>query len=75
MKLERRLALVSNNNQQDAASASNYSASCAMVRSPSTAASATFALKAGVWFRRGRLDMLSPDSQAQRACRQAENSN
>jgi Flp pilus assembly protein TadG len=36
------------------------------------AASATFALKAGVWFRRGRLDMVSPDSQAQRACRQAE---
>jgi hypothetical protein len=32
-----------------------------------TAASATFALKAGVWFRRGRLDrldMASPDSQA-----------
>src|SRR5262245_5078408 len=28
------------------------------------AASATFALKAGVWFRRGRLDMVSPDSQA-----------
>src|SRR2546429_5750877 len=28
------------------------------------AASATFALKTGVWFRRGRLDMVSPDSQA-----------
>src|SRR5215471_11125461 len=28
------------------------------------AASATFALKAGVWFRRGRLIMVSPDSQA-----------
>src|SRR5262245_43685531 len=28
------------------------------------AASATFALKADVWFRRGRLDMVSPDSQA-----------
>src|SRR5436190_8752465 len=28
------------------------------------AARATFALKAGVWFRRGRLDMVSPDSQA-----------
>jgi transposase-like protein len=28
------------------------------------AASATFAFKAGVWFRRGRLDMVSPDSQA-----------
>src|SRR6266404_3440223 len=26
------------------------------------AASATFALKAGVWFRRGRLVMVSPDS-------------
>jgi hypothetical protein len=26
-------------------------------------ASATFALKAGVWFRRGRLLMISPDSQ------------
>src|SRR5262245_9818052 len=35
-----------------------------MVRSPLMAASATFALKAGVWFRRGRLDMVSPDSQA-----------
>jgi hypothetical protein len=28
------------------------------------AAMATFALKAGVWFRRGRLFMVSPDSQA-----------
>src|SRR6516225_7213163 len=28
------------------------------------AASATFALKAAVWFRRGRLIMVSPDSQA-----------
>src|SRR5260370_12357368 len=28
------------------------------------AAKATFALKAGVWFRRGRLCMVSPDSQA-----------
>jgi len=28
------------------------------------AASATLALKAGVWFRRGRLCMISPDSQA-----------
>jgi hypothetical protein len=27
------------------------------------AASATFALKAGVWFRRGRLLIVSPDSQ------------
>src|SRR5712664_861902 len=31
-----------------------------MVRSPLTAASATFALKAGEWFRRGRLFMVSP---------------
>src|SRR6266849_1240470 len=43
---------------------SNCSASCASVRSPLIAASATFALKAGVWFRRGRLFMVSPDSQA-----------
>jgi len=28
------------------------------------AASATFALKAGVWFRRGRLLVVSPDSRA-----------
>jgi hypothetical protein len=28
------------------------------------AASATLALKAGVWFRRGRLLMVSPDSRA-----------
>jgi hypothetical protein len=28
------------------------------------AASATFALKAAVWFRRARLVMLTPDSQA-----------
>src|SRR5450631_1373212 len=28
------------------------------------AASANFALKAGVWFRRGRLFMVSPDSRA-----------
>src|SRR5690349_7565997 len=35
-----------------------------MVRSPLMAASATLALNAGVWFRRGRLDMISPDSQA-----------
>src|SRR5450756_1779064 len=28
------------------------------------AASATFALKAGVWFRRGRLLMVSPDSRS-----------
>ena len=34
---------------------------CANVRS---AASATLALKAGVWFRRGRLCMVSPDLQA-----------
>src|SRR6266853_3398235 len=43
---------------------SNCSASCASVRSPLIAASATFALKAAVWFRRGRLFMVSPDSQA-----------
>src|SRR5208282_1526023 len=43
---------------------SNCSASCASVRSPLIAASATFAVKAGVWFRRGRLFMVSPDSQA-----------
>src|ERR1700730_9931997 len=36
------------------------------------AASATFALQAGEWFRRGRLFMLSPDSRAQRARCQAE---
>ncbi len=46
--------------------------SWAIVRSPLTAASATFALKAGVWFRRGRLFMVSPDSRAYRARRQAE---
>src|SRR5215471_16966804 len=43
---------------------SNCSASCASVRSPLIAAIATFALKAGVWFRRGRRFMVSPDSQA-----------
>jgi hypothetical protein len=37
-----------------------------------TAASATFALKAAVWFRRGRLFIVSPDSRAYRARRQAE---
>ncbi|WP_354232049.1 hypothetical protein, partial [Bradyrhizobium sp. F1.4.3] len=31
---------------------------------PLTAASATFALKAGVWFRRARLLIVAPDSQA-----------
>jgi hypothetical protein len=51
---------------------SNCSASCAIVRSPLMAARATFALKAGVWFRRGRRFMVSPDSQAQRARCQAE---
>src|ERR1700738_1615954 len=35
-----------------------------MVRSPCRAATATFALKVGVWFRRGRLFMVSPDSLA-----------
>src|SRR5258708_3202833 len=48
------------------------SASWASVRSPLMAASATFALKAGVWFRRGRLFIVSPDSLAQRARCQAE---
>src|SRR5215813_12637379 len=44
---------------------SNCSASCASVRSPLLmAAKATFALKAGVWFRRGRRFMVAPDSQA-----------
>src|SRR6185295_2783993 len=43
---------------------SNCSASCAIVRSPLMAASATFALKDAVWFRRGRLVMVTPDSQA-----------
>src|ERR1700724_1388694 len=40
------------------------SANRASVRSPFRAASATFALKVGVWFRRGRLFMVSPDSLA-----------
>src|ERR1700751_3083161 len=39
---------------------SKCSASWAMVRSPLTAARATFALKAAEWFRRGRLLMDSP---------------
>src|SRR5215469_12206193 len=43
---------------------SNCSASCTSVRSPLFAAIATFALKADVWFRRGLLLMLSPDSRA-----------
>src|SRR3977135_4127484 len=43
---------------------SNCSASWASVRSPLIAAIATFALKAGVWFRRARLLIVSPDSQA-----------
>ena len=33
---------------------------------------ATFALKAGVWFRRARFFIFAPDSQAKHACRQAE---
>ena len=37
-----------------------------------TTASATFALKAGVWFRRARLVIVSPDSRANLARRQAE---
>jgi hypothetical protein len=51
---------------------SNCSASCAIVRSFFRAARATFALKAGVWFRRARFFIFAPDSQAQNACRQAE---
>src|ERR1700739_4006731 len=42
-----------------------------MVRSPLTAARATFALKAGEWFRRGRLLMVSPVHGDYR-CHQAE---
>jgi len=33
------------------------------VFSPFRAANATFALKAGVWFRRARLLMISPDAR------------
>src|SRR6202011_613241 len=51
---------------------SKCSASWPSVRSPLMAASATLALKAGVWFRRGRLFIVSPDSLAQRARCQAE---
>jgi hypothetical protein len=47
------------------------SASWAIVRSPLTAARATFALKAGEWFRRGRLLMVSPVHGDYRRC-QAE---
>src|SRR5260370_19570948 len=36
------------------------------------AASATFALKVGVWFRRARLLIVSPDSRVNLARRQAE---
>src|SRR3954471_16287252 len=39
---------------------SNCCASSASVFSPLTAANATFALNAGVWFRRGRLVIVSP---------------
>src|SRR5450631_4411525 len=42
-----------------------------MVRSPLTAARATFALKADEWFRRGRLLMVSPVHGDYRRC-QAE---
>src|SRR6516225_3426518 len=42
-----------------------------MVRSPLMAARATFALKAGEWFRRGRLLMVSPVHGDYRRC-QAE---
>src|SRR5207344_2013656 len=50
---------------------SKCSASWAMVRSPLTAARATFALKAGEWFRRGRLLIVSPVHGDYRRC-QAE---
>src|SRR5260370_33074107 len=50
---------------------SKCSASWAMVRSPLTAARATFALKAAEWFRRGRLLMVSPVHGDYRHC-QAE---
>src|SRR5689334_217616 len=42
---------------------SNCCANSASVLSPRTAAKATFALKAGVWFRRGRLVIISPGLQ------------
>src|SRR4051812_27023036 len=42
---------------------SNCCANSANVLSPFTAAKATFALKAGVWFRRGRLVIVSPGLQ------------
>src|SRR3954465_8819627 len=42
---------------------SNCWASSASVFSPLTAARATFALKAGEWFRRGRLLIVSPALQ------------
>src|ERR1700682_5693106 len=51
---------------------SNSCASSDSVFSPLTAASATLALKAGVWFRRARLLIDSPDSRAHLARRQAE---
>jgi len=46
-----------------AGSTSDCSESLASVRSPSIAASATFAFKAGVWIRRGCLGIVSPDLQ------------
>src|SRR3954471_427017 len=62
---------------------SNCWASSASVLSPFTAARATFALKAGVWFRRGRLVIVSPFPQpswplsgrnsTQRACPDSPN--
>src|SRR3954467_5357114 len=42
---------------------SSCCANSASVLSPRTAARATFALKAGVWFRRGRLVIVSPGLQ------------
>src|SRR6266566_1693028 len=50
---------------------SKCSASWAIVRSPLTAARATFALKAAEWFRRGRLLIVSPVHGDYRRC-QAE---
>jgi hypothetical protein len=51
---------------------SNSCASSDSVISPLMAANATFALKAGVWFRRARLLIVSPDSRVNLARRQAE---
>src|SRR5258708_38179457 len=53
-------------------STSYCSVSCTFVRSFFRAERATFALKAGVWYRRARFFIFAPDSQAKHACRQAE---